>query len=266
MELNLFSSTPSSSTFRDDFPFPPAIFQENSLPKPRDGFSLDLETPPPPPVNVDGFFYKLLHSRNPDILDHDHGFTIEGSSSNPFSRVDSTPQFDLPFHHQSPDPQPAMTFPRGFDLCAPPPPPTPPSPPSVDTLLKSSDNSDSIAVHGQLEVKGLFDYSPVDHRHYHDPVMVDRQIMPLLDLNDLGSLNEKLGEEFSSGGVSSDRQWDHEQDHGGDDRNKREVVMGLPHQQPKPTTGKKRRERMRMTRLTRSPWSSKASGLLKKTG
>ncbi|KAI6700715.1 hypothetical protein NL676_015039 [Syzygium grande] len=241
MELNLSSSTPSS-TFRDDFPFPPAIFQENFLLKPWDGLSLDLETLPPPPLNVNGFFYNLLHSRSPDILNDDHGFTIEGSSSNPFSSVVSTPQLDLPFYHRSPDPQPAVTFPRGFALCAPPPLPTPPPPPppSVDTSLKSGDDSDSVAVHGQLEFKSLFDYCLVDHDD--NPVTVDRQIMPLLDLNDLGSLNEKLNEEFSSGGVSSDCQWGHERDDGGDDRSKREVVIGLPHQQPKHTTGKKKRE------------------------
>ncbi|KAI6700709.1 hypothetical protein NL676_015033 [Syzygium grande] len=67
--------------------------------------------------------------------------------------------------------------------------------------------------------------------------------MPLLHLNDLGSLNERLGEEFSWGGVSSDRQWGHERDSGGDDRSKREAVIGLPlQQQQKQTTGKKKRE------------------------
>ncbi|KAI6700722.1 hypothetical protein NL676_015046 [Syzygium grande] len=156
--------------------------------------------------------------------------------------------------------------PGGLDLCALLPPPTPPPPLSVDTSLKSCDNNDGVAVHGQLELKSLFDYGAVDHRRCHDPVTVDRQIMPLLDLNDLGSLNEKLGEEFSSGGMSSKRQSGHEPDDGGDDRSRREVVIDLPHQQPKPTSGKKKRERMRMLRLTRSPWSSKASGLLKNTG
>ncbi|KAI6700711.1 hypothetical protein NL676_015035 [Syzygium grande] len=265
MELNLFSSTPSSSTFRDDFPFPPAIFKENSLPKPQDGFSLDLETLPPPPFNVNGFFYKLLHSRSPDILDHDHGFTIEGFSSNPFSSMVSTPQLDPPFHHRSPDPQPAVMFPRGFDLCAPTPPTTPPLS-SIDTSLKSGDDSDGVAAHGQLEFKSLFDYGAVDHYHYLDPVTVDREIIPLLDLSGLGSLNENLGEEFSLGGMSSDRQWVHERDDDSDDRSKREVVIGLPHQQPKPITGKKKRENEndeadKETLVLKGHWTPEEDGL-----
>ncbi|XP_048129014.1 transcription factor MYB118-like [Rhodamnia argentea] len=63
--------------------------------------------------------------------------------------------------------------------------------------------------------------------------------MPLLDLND--PLDERLSEEFSSGGVSSDCQRGHEGDGGGDDRSKREVVIGLPQQLQKQTTEKKRR-------------------------
>ncbi|XP_048129043.1 transcription factor MYB118-like [Rhodamnia argentea] len=66
--------------------------------------------------------------------------------------------------------------------------------------------------------------------------------MPLLDLIDLRSLNDRLGEEFSSGGGSSDRQWGHERDGGGDDRRKREVVIGLPQQLQKQTTGRKKRK------------------------
>ncbi|KAI6700716.1 hypothetical protein NL676_015040 [Syzygium grande] len=170
---------------------------------------------------VKGFFYKLLQSCNPDILNYDHGFTIEGSSQNPFSQVVSTPQLDPPFHYPSPDPQLAATFPRGLDLCVMPPPlPSPPPPPpvSMETSLESSENSDGVAAHDQVELKSLFDSGPVDHHCHHDPVTVARQIMPLLHLNDLGSLNERLGMEFSSAGVSSDREWGYERDGGGDDR------------------------------------------------
>ncbi|KAF8037570.1 hypothetical protein BT93_B0451 [Corymbia citriodora subsp. variegata] len=205
--------------------------------EPNLGFSLDLKTPPPPPLNINGFYYNLLNSRSPAILDDDHGFTIEGSSSNPFSRVVDTPQLDPPFHH------PAATFPRGFDLCAPLPPPTPPPPPppSMETLPESSNG---IAVHGQVEFKSLFDHGPVDHYPYHDLVTVDPQIRPLLDLNDLGSLNDMLGEESFFGGVSSDLQWDHERDDRGEDRSRtqREVAIGLPQQQPKQAAEEKKKE------------------------
>ncbi|XP_039158458.1 putative disease resistance RPP13-like protein 2 [Eucalyptus grandis] len=187
---------------------PPSLMELNL------GFSLDLETPPPPPLNVKGFFYNLLHSRSPDILDDDHAFTIEGSSSNPFSRVVWTPQLEPSFPHPCPDSNPAATLPREFDLCAPLLPPTPP-PPSMET---SPESSDGIAAHGQLEFKSLFHYGPVDQRPYHDPVTEDRQVVPLLDLNDLGSLNERLGEEA---GVSSDHQWGRERDDGRHDRRKR---------------------------------------------
>ncbi|KAL3723106.1 hypothetical protein ACJRO7_035307 [Eucalyptus globulus] len=199
------------------------------------GFSLDLETPPPPPLNVKGFFYNLLHSRSPDILDDDHAFTIEGSSSNPFSRVVSTPQLEPSFPHPCPDPNPAATLPREFDLCAPPLPPTPP-PPSMET---SPEGSDGIAAQGQLEFKSLFNYGPVDQRPYYDPVTEDRQVVPLLDLNDLGSLNERPGEEA---GVSSDHQWGRERDDGRHDRRKREVATGLPQQQSKQKTEKNKKE------------------------
>ncbi|XP_048131610.1 transcription factor MYB98-like [Rhodamnia argentea] len=66
--------------------------------------------------------------------------------------------------------------------------------------------------------------------------------MLLLDLNEPPLLNERLGEEISSGGMNSDSQWGHEWDDGGDDWSKREVVTGLPHQQQKQRTGKKKRE------------------------
>ncbi|KAF8037571.1 hypothetical protein BT93_B0452 [Corymbia citriodora subsp. variegata] len=206
------------------------------------GFSFDLKTPPPPPQNMNGFYYNLLNSRNPEILDDDHGFTIEGSSSNPFSRVVETPQLDPPFHHPSPESHPATTFPRGFDLCAPLLPQTlPPPPPFIETSLESRNG---IAAPGQTEFKSLFDCGPVDHRPYQDLVTVDPQIRPLLDLNDPRSLNMRLGDEISLGGVSSDLQRDHERDDRGDDRSRteREVVIGLPQQQPKQTAGEKKKE------------------------
>lgn len=66
--------------------------------------------------------------------------------------------------------------------------------------------------------------------------------MPLPDLNDLGSSNKRLGEHFSWGGMSSNRQCGREQDNGGDDRSKSEVMFGLPQQQQqKQTTGKKKK-------------------------
>ncbi|KAF8037572.1 hypothetical protein BT93_B0453 [Corymbia citriodora subsp. variegata] len=209
------------------------------------GFSFDLKTPPPRPLNMNGFYYNLLNSRNPEILDDDHGFTIEGSSSNPFSRVVETPQLDPPFHHPSPESHPATTFPRGFDLCAQPLPPTPPPPPPPPSMETSLESSNGVAAHGRLELRSLFDYGPVDHRPYQDLVTVDPQIRPLLDLNDPGSMNMRLGDEISLGGVSSDLQWDHERDDRGDDRSRteREVVIGLPQQQPKQTAGEKKKEK-----------------------
>ncbi|KAI6700724.1 hypothetical protein NL676_015048 [Syzygium grande] len=131
-------------------------------------------------------------------------------------------------------------------------------------ISKSRDNSNGVAAHGQVELKSLFDNGPVDHHRHHDPVTVARQIMPLLHLNDLGSLNERLREKFSSGGVSWERQRGHEQDGGGDDRSKREVVIGLPLQQQNQTMGKKKRE-SEDGKVDREPWSSKASGLLANT-
>ncbi|KAI6673543.1 hypothetical protein NL676_001449 [Syzygium grande] len=237
MDLNLSSSTPSSA-FRADFPFLSSISLENSPPKPGVGFSLDLEAPPPPPPNENGFFYGLLNSPYTDHLDHDLYFTGEGSSSNLFAWVVSTPQLNQPFHRPPPDPYPTAMFPGGFDLHAPLLQQTPPPPPSVDASPKSRDDSVGIAAHGELEFKSLFDCS-------RGSATVDHQITPLLDLNDLGSLNAKLGERVSSVDVTSDRKWGREPDDISNDRSKRTVVICLPQQQQqqqKETTAKTKRE------------------------
>ncbi|XP_048138548.1 uncharacterized protein LOC125315961 [Rhodamnia argentea] len=233
LSLSLHGPRPQPLPFLNppgDFPFLSSVFPENSPPKPVAGLSLELEAPPPPPPPLDknGFFYQLLHSPNTDHRVHDFYFTGEASSSNPFAGVASAPpQLDQPFRHPTPDAYLTAMLPIGFDLHVPPPPLAPSPPPFVDLSTERDDDRDGIAAHGELEFESLFIYSPlsppVDHHRHNNPVMADPQIMPSLDLNDLGSLNARPGENVSSGSVTSDRKWGHERDDGSNDRSKRMV-------------------------------------------